>query len=934
MELFSEYMKNQDGSTDLDVIKKRIIEGNNKDLTNSREELSEMVELILSTRNEIPEIPELETYNKELTDLSDKLSYIESKLSSLPDYGRDISFISEELSRVKTPDVGSFRWIGESFSTFEEKIDNFQSHVNQLRDKISSEVTGINEIIELKDDNQSIEVNNLKYNISQRIKETNNLLDETKSRIYSELNESSLKVDQYYKEFKDDDAKLKEAILIEQNKISKELEKEITSINEGNATFITFLDEIKEQVNSLPEVKYYDSEISNLTKDVDSLKSSMNAIESLSLKSNIEIQKDVDSLKSTVKDVKNLKATISELKTISASIKKDQKQLKETYKKDQKQLNETYILDQPPSEKQTANGVTDVLTPLNQKFATLDDLSSHYRLFINRIQAQLSTMGGGGAVQLNDLDDVNTSGLQNGNTLVWDSKNNYWAVGNEIDTAAVANDALSLAKGSALNLKQELLSAAGEPGRTVLAVAATTSGKVQGVSLGDGNVIEVFANGADYNNSVVLYREFLSAGEPICFTGISPGAIITSSKGFYGVSEQVRGSQTGPMPLMSLGFAFTNTFIFCFRFSNDSAGVNRGEIYITAGPLPTKVSLFRGTGAEVNDPTFNGGVGRMQTDIELEAFGSTVLVPNGNTEFQIIATNPVIGAVQSRMGAGAETYSDTRLIMPLTNDGIVWAKSGYISAPYDNTVVGYYERDGVSGTFNVSPGSPVRLAGIPVAPDADYEPDGATRMIALGLISGFSGADGAGGEATPMLPTKALSQIVPQPYWIPDSGDGGNSGVSIASPYTGTAKIYEWNPTTLTADLAYTVNLNRGNDGAGIPPTSPTDQRYPVAGQVANESALAADVSVIQLTGQLDAGYIVSDVPIVVVAQANNSNTAPAEIRSQDGTTTAPILTASDETLMVGVTPPTLRAEIMTDTDFYLRKRVVAADGSPTYPLV
>jgi hypothetical protein len=48
----------------------------------------------------------------------------------------------------------------------------------------------------------------------------------------------------------------------------------------------------------------------------------------------------------------------------------------------------------------------DPLTPLNQNFATLDDLKNHYKLFINRIQQQLSTLGGGGETKLRYLDDV------------------------------------------------------------------------------------------------------------------------------------------------------------------------------------------------------------------------------------------------------------------------------------------------------------------------------------------------------------------------------------------------------------------------------------------------------------------------------------------------------------------------------------------------
>jgi hypothetical protein len=48
----------------------------------------------------------------------------------------------------------------------------------------------------------------------------------------------------------------------------------------------------------------------------------------------------------------------------------------------------------------------DPLTPLDQKFATLDDLQKHYSTFLSRIQQQLSTLGGGGETQLKYLDDI------------------------------------------------------------------------------------------------------------------------------------------------------------------------------------------------------------------------------------------------------------------------------------------------------------------------------------------------------------------------------------------------------------------------------------------------------------------------------------------------------------------------------------------------
>jgi hypothetical protein len=484
---------------------------------------------------------------------------------------------------------------------------------------------------------------------------------------------------------------------------------------------------------------------------------------------------------------------------------------------------------------------------------------------------------------------------------------------------------LPLAKGGALSLEQSLLASDGQPALTILAVAATNTDRVQGCSLGDGNVVEVFANGADYNSNTVLYREFMQAGEPICFSGVANGAIITSTQGFYGASEQINGGNESPMPLMSLGLAFTDTFLYAFRNSEDSTGANRGEIYVVCGALPAEVTLTR------NNIVVNG-----QENIALEPFERVVLETNANAEYRLQATSFVMGAVQARMTGGTSSrFYDARLVMPTTNDGITWPRSGFVSAPYDNTVVDYYVRDGASGDFTVSPNSPIDFDGVTGtgADDSDYEPAGATRVKAKGLISAYSGADSSGLEASPLMPTAAMSQVVAQFLYIDDSGDGGNSGVAIASPYEGTAKVYEWNSVTGVADLAYTIPLTKGVNGAGITLTTPEDQFYPASGILANEAGLVADASYVELVGDLGAGYIVADVPITVVIQ-NALPTHTPDVRTQNGGTTTSLVSDDDETLTLGFTPASLKAEITTDLDGYLRKREITGSGVVTYPLV
>jgi hypothetical protein len=69
----------------------------------------------------------------------------------------------------------------------------------------------------------------------------------------------------------------------------------------------------------------------------------------------------------------------------------------------------------------------DPLTPLNQNFATLEDLNKHYNLLVNRIQQQLSTLGGGGETRLEFLDDVNRNSVKSDHKFLrYDAPSEKW----------------------------------------------------------------------------------------------------------------------------------------------------------------------------------------------------------------------------------------------------------------------------------------------------------------------------------------------------------------------------------------------------------------------------------------------------------------------------------------------------------------------------
>jgi len=104
--------------------------------------------------------------------------------------------------------------------------------------------------------------------------------------------------------------------------------------------------------------------------------------------------------------------------------KNNKKEIIESKKEEkgvEKYLHEGLLNIQPQEKTQ------DPLTPLNQNYATLDDLQNHYKLFLNRIQQQLSTLGGGGETRLEFLDDVDRNSVKvDGKFLKYDSSSGKW----------------------------------------------------------------------------------------------------------------------------------------------------------------------------------------------------------------------------------------------------------------------------------------------------------------------------------------------------------------------------------------------------------------------------------------------------------------------------------------------------------------------------
>ena len=344
---------------------------------------------ITEIEQKIPEVPEVRYYEGDIELIYGKISRIKEEIESLPEvkyYENDLDALKSRIEQVnesiptfpdwvqKVNEVPDFSWIGKTFGIIDDDFKKVQGHLDIIREKIDLRVSELNENIEVKDFEQKVDLTNFKKTYS-----------ESKGKIFDELKEITLRIYDHKHEFKDDDRKLKKAILGEQNKIKQTLEKQIKKFTDESVktdkVILSYFEELKEsveeKVNSIPEVKYYDEQIDDLQSDVKSVKT----------------------------DIKGL---VSELYKIAVVIKKQQKALSEadlTRGKKAEKLVEG-LLNEPPNTKESSGRQADPLTPMDQKFATLQDLSNHYRLFINRVQTQLSTMGGGGAGFIKDLDDV------------------------------------------------------------------------------------------------------------------------------------------------------------------------------------------------------------------------------------------------------------------------------------------------------------------------------------------------------------------------------------------------------------------------------------------------------------------------------------------------------------------------------------------------
>ena len=198
--------------------------------------------------------------------------------------------------------------------------------------------------------------------------------------------------------------------------VTNSIDNSLSKVVDNSVNFVEFKEEYSELIDNL-NVK-----IEGIKEDFDDKIDELRAAH-LTLNTEITI---LDKRQNSL-HIRGLKdEVIEELQNIlNGNVYQNIRSLEEKFDSiNEKQLQNLQegLLNEPPNVDNS-----DPLTPLDKKYVTLDEFQEQYKLFINRIQKQLSTFGGGGAVRIQDLDDVDISTAKvNNKFLKYNSTSGKW----------------------------------------------------------------------------------------------------------------------------------------------------------------------------------------------------------------------------------------------------------------------------------------------------------------------------------------------------------------------------------------------------------------------------------------------------------------------------------------------------------------------------
>jgi hypothetical protein len=271
----------------------------------------------------------------------------------------------------------------ETLSEYSETLDDYKLNiekVNFLSEKIESIETEIQNFLTRKD--LDIAVMSQLFVVEKNIKDIQSKVKSINQSTLTEIRLDASNLTKVVNNFINDEVPKYRKSLVETEVRSSNLCRELESnVNQTVTDINEFVDNKYDEVSKLI-VEINDSVIRNETY----LKSRNQTLEDLQ-----------EHILTTFSEI-NLEKIEKKNRELSKKIK----YIEEVFEKfdENKILNENLLAEPPSTNNQ------DPLTPLDKNFVTLDQLQEHYRLFINRIQQQLASIGGSGETKLKYLDDI------------------------------------------------------------------------------------------------------------------------------------------------------------------------------------------------------------------------------------------------------------------------------------------------------------------------------------------------------------------------------------------------------------------------------------------------------------------------------------------------------------------------------------------------
>ena len=428
-----------------------------------------------------------------IRDLQSKVKGINEK--NLTEIRLDVSGLTQSVNEFLEIEVPQYkRLIVDSELRTDNRFTQLEENVNQTLEGIG-EFVG-NKYQELTETLQGINEQSL-AGILEDFKLLGNIVQEFKEQDIPKYKgfivETERKTENKLNEFQE---KLDETV-------SGILEK-VSSIDVDNTDLVEIINQKIEDVNKLSrQVRLTEQSTEDYKNQI---KKKVSDLEVDILRNETHIRVQNKNLKAIQEEVKETlgKINLQEFEDKSHKLGKKIKYLEEVFEKfSEKEILTENIIVEPPS---TDN--KDPLTPLDQNFVTLDQLQQHYRLFINRIQQQLATIGGGGETRLEFLDDVDRDTAKtNGYVLQYDS-----SVGKFIGTSFIDNAdnvAIAVTNIAPLNPLEGNLWYDLDIGRTFIYytdedgsqwVDANPAGSID---IAEENIVYVAKDGSDSNNGTL-----------------------------------------------------------------------------------------------------------------------------------------------------------------------------------------------------------------------------------------------------------------------------------------------------------------------------------------------------------------------------------------------------------------------------------------------